>query len=76
MRKDAFVNRAYVTGYTADKVVDGDLTTYGVSTSSYNTGDYWWKVDIGESIIFTYATVYVRDGICQSSGSPQFDCCK
>ena len=36
-------------------------------------GDYWWKVDIGERIIFTYATIYVRDGNC---GNPIFNCCK
>ena len=67
------MSNSYVAGYSADKVVDDDLDTYGVSTSSYNIGDYWWKVDIGEKIIFTYATVYVRDGKCIN---PPIDCCK
>ena len=39
-------------------------------------GDYWWKVDIGERIIFTYATIYVRDGKCGPTGTSPFNCCK
>ena len=73
MGKDAFVSNTYIAGYTADKVVDYDLDTYGVSTNNYTTGTYWWKVDIGERIIFTYATIYVRDGTCDN---PPIDCCK
>ena len=53
--------------------VDGDLSTRGVSSDEFITGDYWWKVDIVERIIFTYATIYVRIGDC---GSPSIDCCK
>ena len=64
--------------YKASKAVDCDLTTRATSTSStanglFAEGDYWWKVDIGERIIFTYATIYVRDGEC---GNPIFNCCK
>ena len=59
----------------ASKAVDGYLNTYSASTNDYNVGNYWWKVDIGERIIFTYATIYVRDGKCGPSGS-RFDCCK
>ena len=74
MGKDAFVSNPYIAGYSADKVVDGNLTTYGVSTNNYTTGTYyWWKVDIGERIIFNYATIYVRDGKCEN---PPIDCCK
>ena len=62
----------------ASNAVDCDLTTRATSVStdtigSFVEGDYWWKVDIGEKIIFTYATIYVRDGEC---GDPTFDCCK
>ena len=57
----------------AEDAVDGNLSTRGVSTDSFITGDYWWKVDIGERIIFTYATIYVRTGLC---GNPRIDCCK
>ena len=60
---------------TASNAVDGNLNTYSAATNRYNEGDYWWKVDIGERIIFTYATIYVRDGRCGSPKSP-FDCCK
>ena len=60
---------------TASNAVDGNLNTYSAATNYYNTGDYWWKVDIGERIIFTYATIYVRDGKCDPSGA-LFDCCK
>ena len=60
---------------TASKAVDGDLSTYSAATNSYYVGDYWWKVDIGERIIFTNASIYVRDGTCSTNGV-SFDCCK
>ena len=59
----------------ASKAVDCNLTTRATSTDNYNEGDYWWKVDIGERIIFTYATIYVRDGRCGPSES-RYSCCK
>ena len=60
----------------ASKAVDCDLTTRATSTNNYAEGDYWWKVDIGERIIFTYAAIYVRDGICGPSSAPLYNCCK
>ena len=57
----------------ASNAVDGDLNTHSASTYEYYVRDYWWKVDIGERIIFTNATIYVRGGKC---GAPPFDCCK
>ena len=59
----------------ASKAVDGNLNTYSAATSGYNVGNYWWKVDIGERIIFTYATIYASTGLCGRSGS-RFGCCK
>ena len=59
--------------WTASAAVDGDLNTYSGATNSFNVGDYWWKVDIGQRIIFTNASIYVRDGRCST---PSFDCCK
>ena len=53
--------------------VDGDLFTRGVSRNGSNAQDLWWKVDIGERIIFTYATIYVRTGNCEN---PPIECCK
>ena len=57
----------------AEFAVDGYLNTYSAATSGYNEGYYWWKVDIGERIIFTYATIYVRTGNCEN---PPIECCK
>ena len=57
----------------ASNAVDGYLNTYSAATSGYNVGNYWWKVDIGERVILTYATIYVRDGTCFN---PSIDCCK
>ena len=59
----------------ASKAVDGDLSTYSAATNNYYVGNYWWKVDIGERIIFTNASIYVRDGTC-STNRVSFDCCK
>ena len=62
--------------WTASKAVDGNLSTYSAATNiRYGVGDYWWKVDIGERIIFTNASIYVRDGTCGPTGV-RFDCCK
>ena len=66
----------YPNEFKAAFAVDCDLTTMATSTNNYNEGDYWWKVDIGKRIIFTYATIYVRDGICGPQGSTPFNCCK
>ena len=60
----------------ASKAVDGNLSTYSAATNEYRTGSYWWKIDIGERIIFTNATIYVRDGKCGPRTAPLFDCCK
>ena len=61
---------------TASNAVDGDLNTLSVATTTpYTVGDYWWKVDIGERIIFTNASIYVRDGKCGPTGN-LFNCCK
>ena len=60
----------------ASNAIDGDLTTRSLATNSYNVlNNYWWKVDIGERIIFTNTSIYVRDGKCGSTGA-LFDCCK
>ena len=54
------------TEYAASKAVDGFLdTTTSTYTHGYRTGEYWWKVDIGDRIIFTYATIYVRTRKCK-----------
>ena len=60
----------------ASNAVDGDLSTVSIATDdwSYTVGDYWWKVDIGQTIIFTNATIYVRDGKCGPES--KLDCCK
>ena len=73
MGKVASISNSFMPAHSAEKAVDGDLDTRAVSTYDYNTGNYWWKVDIGERIIFTYATIYVRDGDCESSS---IECCK
>ena len=54
------------TAFAASKAVDGFLyTTTSTYTHGYGTRDYWWKVDIGEKIIFTYATIYVGTRKCK-----------
>ena len=64
----------------ASYAVDGNLDTTSIATittrlrGSFTVGKHWWKVDIGERIVFTNATIYVRDGKCGSED--QFDCCK
>ena len=60
---------------TASNAVDGDLNTRSGATVDYGVGNFWWKVDIGERIIFTNASIYVRDGKCGPTGA-LFDCCK
>ena len=66
----------------ASNAVDGDLSTISIATTttrfggSFTVGDHWWKVDIEQKIIFTNATIYVRDGICRPPGAAPLDCCK
>ena len=67
--------------FATSNAVDCDLSTRATSVSltskgAFAKGDYWWKVDIGERIIFTYATIYVRTGICGPSYAPLYNCCK
>ena len=50
-----YQNRIY---YAASMAVDGNLDTRTSAYSGYYS-TYWWKVDIEEQIIFTYATFYV-----------------
>ena len=71
--KLATLSHDYIPNEKASKAVDCDLTTRATSTVGFGTRNYWWKVDIGERIIFTYATIYVRDGTCDN---PPIDCCK
>ena len=59
----------------ASNAVDGDLNTHSRATNNYNVRNFWWKVDIGERIIFTNASIYVRDGKCGPTGN-LFNCCK
>ena len=60
----------------ASNAIDGDLNTHSAATTNtYAVGNYWWKIDIGERIIFTNASIYVRDGTCRTNGV-SFDCCK
>ena len=63
---------------TAENAVDGDLNTKSIATinndGSFTLGDHWWKVDIGRRIVFTNATIYVRDGKCGQND--EVDCCK
>ena len=61
--------------WIASNAVDGDLNTYSAATDDYNVGNYWWKVDIGQRIIFTNASIYVRKGQCGPTGA-LIDCCK
>ena len=75
LEKNSSVSNIYHI-YSANKIVDGDLTTRGTSSDNYITGELWWKVDIQRTIVFTHATIYVRGGTCQPSGSNAFDCCK
>ena len=63
------------TAKTASNAIDNNLNTYSVATNNYTVGNYWWKVDVGERIIFTNASIYVRNGKCGSTGA-LFDCCK
>ena len=51
--------------YTASKAVDGNLNTRTATTYEYSREYYWWKVDIGKQIIFTYAAIYVRTDACK-----------
>ena len=62
-------------GETASRAVDGNFNTHSRATDEYYVGNYWWKVDIGERIIFANASIYVRDGTCRTNGV-SFDCCK
>ena len=67
-------NRTYL-GYAASQAVDGNFNTHSRASIKYNVGNYWWKIDIGQRIIFTNASIYVRDGKCGPSGA-LFNCCK
>ena len=73
LNKEASVSHHHTDNRPAEDAVDGDLSTRAVSSGGFITGDYWWKVDIGERIIFTYATIYVRTGNCEN---PPIECCK
>ena len=49
---------------SADKAVDGDLTTESLTYYHNSGGDEWWKVDLGKRILLREVVVYVKTGNC------------
>ena len=60
--------------YQASSANDGDLSTLSITGDQPDTK--WWIVDIGQTIIFRSATVYVREGVCETTPGSYVECCK
>lgn len=60
----------------ASRAVDGMLSTLSVATKAvqggHSIGDYWWKVDFGQRVIFKQASIYVRNGRWNGENSLEF----
>ena len=59
----------------AEKAIDGNISTMSITDINDESGNEWWKVDLGKIILLRKVLVYVRNG---TDCGPSDDevCCK